>query len=166
EETEDAILSKVIDHAPRKKAKGGIIVKGVDDILIRFGKCCRPVRGDSIIGYITRGYGVTIHRTNCVNALKMTPEREIDVEWSKEVQETYSVKIRVQSLDRVGLLADLASNISKNAANILSARTETREDKIVTSFFTISVENTGHLERVLSDIKKIKSVQEVKRIDH
>lgn len=165
EETEEVILSKVIDHTPKKKTKGGIIVKGVDDILIRFGKCCRPVQGDSIIGYITRGYGVTIHRTNCVNALKMNPEREIDVEWSKEIVETYSVKIRVQSLDRVGLLADLASNISKNAANILSARTETREDKVVTSFFTISVENTGHLERVLSDIKKIKSVQEVKRID-
>ncbi|OGP63792.1 MAG: GTP pyrophosphokinase, partial [Deltaproteobacteria bacterium RBG_13_49_15] len=165
EENEKALLSKVIDRSPRKKPKGGIVVKGVDDILIRFGKCCRPVRGDAITGYITRGYGVTIHRTSCVNAMKMSPERQIDVEWSKEVLETYPVKIRVRAIDRVGLLADLAANISKNAANILSARTETNEDKIVTSLFTISVENTGHLEQVLSDVRKIKNVQEVKRID-
>ena len=117
-----------------------------------------------IIGYITRGHGVTIHRTNCTNALKMSPERRIDVAWDDSTSESYPVKIRINSLDRVGLLADIASSISKNGANILSVNTETREDRTVDSFFTLGVESTGHLDKVLSDLKKVKYVQGVKRI--
>jgi len=166
EAEEDSILTKAIEKGDRKKPKGGVIVRGVDDILVRFAKCCHPVRGDTITGYITRGYGVAVHRTNCINALKMNPERQIDVEWNPEITETFPVKIRVRSLDRVGLLADLAANISKNAANILSAKTETKDDATVTSFFTITVDSTTHLERVIADIRKIKNVQEVTRIDH
>jgi GTP pyrophosphokinase len=165
EAEEDSILTKALEKRERKKPKGGVIVRGVDDILVRFAKCCRPVRGDAITGYITRGFGVTVHRTNCINALKMTPERQIEVEWNPEIAETFPVKIRVRALDRVGLLADLAANISKNAANILSARTDNRNiDETVTSFFTITVENTTHLEQVLADIRKIKNVREVVRI--
>ena len=140
------------------------MVKGVDDVLLKFGKCCQPVPGDPITGYITRGYGITVHRTNCVNALKVNPERQIEVEWSTEITETYPVKIRVRSYDRVGLLADIAEGISKNGANILYASTETNDIQDVDSFFTISVENTEHLRQVLSAIKKVKHVQEVKRI--
>ncbi len=166
EAEEDALLTKLLDKGSRKKPKGGVIVRGMDDILVRFAKCCRPVRGDAITGYITRGYGVTVHRTHCINALKMNPERQIDVEWNPEITETFPVKIRVQALDRVGLLADLAANISKNSANILSARTDTRKDDAqVTLFFTITVGNTTHLEQVLTDIRKIKNVQEVVRMD-
>jgi guanosine-3',5'-bis(diphosphate) 3'-pyrophosphohydrolase len=142
-----------------------VTVKGVDDILIKFGKCCQPVPGDSIIGYITRGYGVTVHRTSCVNAMKMSPDRQIDVEWSVDIADTYPVKILVRSYDRVGLLADITANISKNGANILSANTETRQSKIVDSLFTIAVENTDHLNRVLSAIRKVKHIQDVRRVD-
>ena len=144
--------------------KGGIIVKGADDILIRFGKCCQPVPGDPIIGYITRGYGVTIHRTSCVNALKLNPDRQIDVEWNQEILETYPVKILIRSYDRVGLLADVVGNISKNNANIISAKTETRENKMVESFFTIDVEDTEHLNKILAAIKKVKHVYSAQRI--
>jgi GTP pyrophosphokinase len=165
EEAQKSILTKVIGRVRKKKPRRGVVVKGVDDILIKFGRCCEPVPGDGITGYITRGYGVTVHRTSCVNALKMSSERQIDVEWSVDTGETYPVKIRVRSSDRVGLLADVASNISKNAANILSARTEANEDKTVTSLFTIAVEDTDHLHKVLSAIKKVKNVQEVKRIN-
>ena len=165
ETDQESILSKVIGRVRRRKTREGVVVKGVDDILIKFGKCCRPVPGDAITGYITRGFGVTVHRTVCVNALKTNPERQIEVEWSQAATDTYSVKIRVRSYDRVGLLADVASNISKNGANIIHAQTETREDKMVTSMFTILVKDTGHLKQVLSDIKKVKSVQEVLRID-
>jgi GTP pyrophosphokinase len=167
EEKEDSqsFLDKIISRVRKKKPKTGVTVKGVDDILIKFGKCCQPVPGDSIIGYITRGYGVTVHRTSCVNAMKMSPERQIDVEWSVDIADTYPVKILVRSYDRVGLLADITANISKNGANILSANTETRESKIVDSLFTIAVENTDHLNRVLSAIRKVKHIQEVRRID-
>ena len=141
-----------------------MLVKGVDDILIKFGKCCQPVPGDSILGYITRGFGVTVHRTNCVNALRMNPERQIEVAWSEHVTETYPAKIRIISQDRMGLLADLVGNITKFGANILNAKTETRENKIVDSFFTIAVEDTTHLEKILAAVKKVKHVHEVKRI--
>ncbi len=165
EEDHESIFTKIIGRVKKKKPKAGVSVKGVDDILIKFGKCCQPVPGDPITGYITRGYGVTVHRTSCVNALKMSPERQIDVEWNVDIADTYPVIIRVRSYDRVGLLADIAANISKNSANILAANTETRESKIVDSFFTIAVENTEHLKRVLSAIRKIKHIQEVTRID-
>jgi len=167
DEKEDSasFLDKIIGRVKKKKPKTGVTVKGVDDILIKFGKCCQPVPGDSIIGYITRGYGVTVHRTSCVNAMKMSPERQIDVEWSVDIADTYPVKILVRSYDRVGLLADITANISKNGANILSANTETRQTKIVDSLFTIAVENTDHLNKVLSAIRKIKHIQDVRRID-
>ena len=165
EEEQKSILTKVIGRVRKKKQQIGVVVKGVDDILIKFGRCCEPVPGDAITGYITRGYGVTVHRTSCVNALKMSPERQIDVEWNTDTGETYPVKIRVRAYDRVGLLADVAANISKNAANILNAKTEANKDKVVTSLFTIAVEDTDHLNKVLSAIKKVKNVQEVSRID-
>jgi GTP pyrophosphokinase len=165
EEIQESIFNKLVDRVVRKKKlKSGVLVKGADDILIKFGKCCQPVPGDPIIGYITRGYGVTVHRTNCVNALRMNPERQIEVEWSQAVVETYPAKIRIISHDRVGLLADVVGNISKFGANILNAKTETRENKMVDSFFTIAVEDINHLEKIISAIRKVKLVQDVKRI--
>ena len=165
EEGQDSIFNKLVDRVVRKKKlKSGVLVKGADDILIKFGKCCQPVPGDPIIGYITRGYGVTVHRTNCVNSLRMNPERQIEVEWSQAIVETYPVKIRIISHDRVGLLADVVGNISKFGANILNAKTETRENKTVDSFFTIGVEDIDHLEKIISAIRKVKLVQDVKRI--
>jgi GTP pyrophosphokinase len=164
EEAQTSLFNKLIGRVRKKKPKGGVVVKGVDDVLIRFGKCCQPVPGDAITGYITRGYGVTVHRTSCVNALKMNPDRQINVEWNIQNAETYPVKLRIRSFDRVGLLADVVGNISKNEANILSAKTETLENKIVYSTFTIDVENTDHLNRIIASIKKVKQVLEVKRI--
>jgi GTP pyrophosphokinase len=165
-EEDESILNKIIGRVRKKKPKTGVMVKGVDDILIKFGRCCQPVPGDPITGYITRGFGVTVHRTSCVNALKMSPERQIDVEWDVDIADTYPVKIRVRSYDRVGLLADIAANISKNGANIISANTETRENKMVDSFFTITVEDTDQLNKILLSIKQIKHIQEVTRIDN
>jgi GTP pyrophosphokinase len=161
----ETIFNKLIERVSRKKKlKTGVLVKGVDDILIKFGKCCQPVPGDNIVGYITRGYGVTIHRTNCINALEMNPERQIEVDWNQEASEMYPVKIRIISYDRQGLLADLVGNISKYGANILHASSDTRDSKIVDSFFTIGVEDISHLEKILSAVRKVKLVQDVKRI--
>ena len=164
EKDDESIINKIIGRVRKKKPKGGVVVKGIDDILVKFGKCCKPVPGDLIKGYITRGFGVTVHRLQCVNILKTSPERQIEVEWIKDTAETFPVKIHIHSYDRVGLLADVAANISKNEANIINANSKTSENKTVEIFFTITVEDTDHLERVLSDIKKVKLVQEVKRI--
>ncbi|CAB5145279.1 Guanosine-3',5'-bis(diphosphate) 3'-pyrophosphohydrolase (EC / GTP pyrophosphokinase (EC, (p)ppGpp synthetase II [Olavius algarvensis associated proteobacterium Delta 3] len=164
EEPESVLVSRAVGRNRRKKTGGGVVVQGLDDILIKFGKCCQAVPGDPIIGYITRGQGVTVHRANCTNALRLSPERQIEVEWDSAMKETYPVKIRVLSFDRVGLLADLAANISKNDANILSLKTETLENKTVDSLFVLAVEDTAHLERVLADLRKVKMVQNANRI--
>ncbi len=164
EENDESFLNKLIGTVRKKKTKTGVVVRGIDDILVRFGKCCQPLPGDEITGYITRGFGVTVHRTSCVNAMKMSPERRIEVQWQGDGGDTYPVKIRVRSYDRVGLLADIVASISKNGANILSAHTETRSDKRVDSHFSLGVDSTEHLKRIISDISKVKMVQGVTRV--
>jgi len=163
-EGRESILNKLMGRVRKKKPKTGVVVKGVDDILIKFGKCCQPVPGDNITGYITRGFGVTVHRANCVNALKMSPERRIDVEWNMEASETFPADFQVTSYDRVGLLADIVGCITKNEANILSANTKTGNDKHVESSFSVGVRSTKHLRQILASIRKVKNVQDVKRV--
>jgi GTP pyrophosphokinase len=96
--------------------------------------------------------------------MKMNPERQIEVEWNQEITESYPVKIQVRSLDRVGLLADVAAIISKNGANIMSANTEIQENRTVDSYFTLSVHGTEHLRRVLKALKQVAQVLEVRRL--
>ena len=160
-----SLLNKLMGRVRRKKEASGVIVKGVEDMLVRYGKCCQPVPGDNIVGYITRGFGVTVHRSGCPNILKTNPERLIDVQWDNHASESYPVKIKIRSLDRMGLLADVATIISKYGANILSAKTETRENRTVDSYFTLSVEDTDQLEQVLAGLKKVKQVIEVFRVN-
>ncbi len=165
EDEHESLIDRLVSRVKKKKPKGGVMVKGIDDILVRFAKCCQPVPGDPIIGYITRGHGVTIHRKNCVNALKTSTDRQIEVTWNEEASNSYPVKLLVRSMDRVGLLADIAANISMNKANILSVNTINRTQERVENIFEVAVENTGHLESLLASIKKVRSVHEVKRID-
>lgn len=163
-EKKPSIFSKIIGSTKGKGKSTGIIVKGMDDILVKFAKCCNPLPGDSIKGYITQGQGVAIHRKNCINILKKSPERLIDVQWSEELTEAYPAVIRVRSDDRVGLLADVTSTITKNKANIINGHTETDEYGIVNSYFTISVESIEQLSKIIAEIKKIKKVRDAKRI--
>ncbi|MGE5257831.1 MAG: RelA/SpoT family protein [Hyphomicrobiales bacterium] len=159
-----SILEKLMSRVRKKKPRAGVLVRGVEDILIKFGKCCQPVPGDPIIGYITQGYGVTIHRASCVNALRSSPDRQIEVEWNTASADTYPVKIEIISYDRMGLLADLVGNISKLGANILHASSDTKENKMVESHFTINVGDTQHLERILSAVRRVKHVQDARRV--
>ena len=149
----------------RKKDKSGVLVSGIDDMLIRFGKCCRPVPGDPITGHITRGQGVTVHRVGCVNALTMNPEREIEVSWNQQTPGDYPVRITIEADDRVGLLADIAATISKQGTNILSADSTVRQNRSVHLFFTIVVKDTTQLESVLAALQRVKPVRSVRRLD-
>ncbi len=167
EEVQESLLEKLIGKVRKKKQKSsGIVVKGIDDILVKFGKCCNPVPGDPITGYITRGYGVTIHRINCINARTMSSERQIDVNWDDAISESYPVNIHIKSLDRVGLLADLAITISKNGANILSINSTTGDNQIVDSLITLSIRSIDHLNRLIAEIRKIRAIQSVQRINN
>ncbi len=158
------LLSKIIKSTRVKEKSSGVIVKGIDDILVKFAKCCNPLPGDSITGYITQGQGVAIHRKNCLNVLKMSPERLIDVQWSEDLTDSYPATIRIRSADRVGLLADVTSVITRNKANIINGHTETGDYGIVSSYFTISVASTEQLQRIITEIKKVKKVRDVMRI--
>lgn len=164
-EVEALLSSKGSERAQRKKSTTGVVVKGEDDILTKFARCCEPVPGDAIVGYITRGYGITIHRKNCINVLKMTPERQMEVAWDANIQQTYSVKVRISSQDRKGLLADLTATISQHDANIVDVRSSIHDNKIVDSNFILSVTDTEHLTRVMNALRQVKGVQDLKRVD-
>jgi GTP pyrophosphokinase len=160
---EESLLQKLV-RKRKKPDSNGIIVKGLNDILVKFSKCCNPLPGDPIIGYITQGQGVTIHRKSCLNVMKLSDERQIEVQWSDEFTESYPASIKVRTDDRFGLLADIASVISKQKSNILSAKTETQETGQSLFYFTLLVESTDQLRKIMTDIRKVKKVTDVKRI--
>ncbi|MFO7750056.1 MAG: bifunctional (p)ppGpp synthetase/guanosine-3',5'-bis(diphosphate) 3'-pyrophosphohydrolase [Desulfobacteraceae bacterium] len=165
EKEKETILDRLARGKPKKGAAStGIVVKGMDDLLVRFSRCCNPLPGDPITGYITQGQGVAIHRKTCVNALKLSPERKIDVQWSEEFTESYPAKIRVHSSDRFGLLADVTSTISKNGANIMNAQVETTDYGTIQSYFTLSIESSEKLRKLMAEVKKVNQVKDVKRI--
>jgi GTP diphosphokinase / guanosine-3',5'-bis(diphosphate) 3'-diphosphatase len=147
-----------------QKSDTGIIVKGLNDVLVKFSKCCNPLPGDPITGYITQGQGVTIHRRNCINILKMSQERLIEVQWSGEYKDSYPASIRIKTDDRFGLLADIASVISKNKANILNAKTDTSDTGVAMFYFTIMVESSSQLRKIMSELRRVKKVTDVKRV--
>ncbi len=163
EDKNEGLLKKLVGRK-KKKESTGVIVKGLDDILVRFSKCCNPLPGDPITGYITQGQGVTIHRKSCLNMLKLSKERQIEVQWSLENTESYPASIKIRTEDRFGLLADIATVITKNKTNILSANTETLETGVCLFYFTILVESSNQLRQIMSSIRKIKKVMDVKRI--
>ncbi len=160
---DEGFVSKLADSR-QKKSDTGIIVKGLNDILVKFSKCCNPLPGDPITGYITQGQGVTIHRRNCINIMKMSQERLIDVQWSEEYTESYPASIRIKTDDRFGLLADIASVISKNKTNILNARTDTSDTGVAMLYFTVMVESSNQLRKLMSELRRVKKVIDVKRI--
>ncbi|MBS0012826.1 MAG: bifunctional (p)ppGpp synthetase/guanosine-3',5'-bis(diphosphate) 3'-pyrophosphohydrolase [Desulfobacterales bacterium] len=166
EKKDSTLIDKITGPRDRKQKEKteGVSVHGLDDILIRFGKCCQPVPGDPITGYITHGAGVTIHRSGCVNALKLNPDRQIDVEWNTNDNGEFPVSLKITASDRMGLLAEISTEISKAAANIYDVRLENRGNKSIYGKFTIMVKDRRQLENVVSRLKKIQAVQEVKRL--
>ncbi len=163
-EKDASILERLIGRSKKKKNVDGVIVRGIDDILIRFGKCCQPVPGDPIVGYITQGQGVTVHRASCPHALTVNPERIVSVVWANQPKDTFPVEVLVTSYDQMGLLAEITANISKNGANILTASTQARDDQLYDSQFTLAVQDIEHLKRVMASLKKLKFVKTVTRI--
>ena len=163
EDADAGIIEKIVSRSSEKRTTG-VIVKGLDDILVKFSRCCNPLPGDPIIGYITQGQGVAIHRKNCLNVLKMTSERVIEVEWASDIKESYPASICIKTDDRHGLLADIAAVISKAGINILNAHSETSDEGIGVFYFTIMVESSGQLKKVMAELRRVKTVNEVKRI--
>ena len=167
---DDDIEQKIEALSNQKKPntnlpKSGIIVKGIDNCLVKLSKCCNPVPGDNIIGYITKGRGVSIHTTDCINMKELVqePDRMIDVEWVGEKTSSYNVDIEVFSNDRTGLLADIIKAVYDVKTKLVAVNSRTNKDRTVTTDITIEVQNLEELNKTLKSIRKVDSVFEVRR---
>jgi GTP diphosphokinase / guanosine-3',5'-bis(diphosphate) 3'-diphosphatase len=151
---------------PAKPAGGGMKINGMDNMLIHLSKCCNPVPGDKIVGFITRGRGVSVHTTDCTNIGDLTfdKDRLVDVSWGDLQAAAHAVKISVQTEDKPGLLASVSSSISAAEANITHAEVTTNEDRQAMLIFTIDIRDVEHLNRIIKNIEAIKGVIDVKRI--
>jgi GTP pyrophosphokinase len=147
-----------------KRPHDAIIVKGIEDVMIRFAGCCNPVPGDKVVGYITRGRGVTVHTSNCRNVLTSDSERRVEVGWDLDKDYSHAVRIRVLSSNRKGLLADISSSLSSNGVNIVNAQVTTSEQDRAISTFQIEIRDLRHLQRVTRSLEKIKGILQVERL--
>ncbi|MFE8992725.1 GTP pyrophosphokinase [Streptomyces collinus] len=150
----------------RTSADPGVVVKGVDDVWVKLARCCTPVPGDPIIGFVTRGSGVSVHRSDCVNvdSLSREPERILDVEWAPTQSSVFLVAIQVEALDRSRLLSDVTRVLSDQHVNILSAAVQTSRDRVATSRFTFEMGDPKHLGHVLKAVRGVEGVYDVYRV--
>jgi GTP pyrophosphokinase len=150
-----------------RNSDSGVLVRGAPDILVKLAKCCTPVPGDDIVGFVTRGTGVSVHRTDCnnVKSLLEEPERIIEVEWAPSSKSVFLVQIQVEALDRSGLLSDVTRVLSENHVNILSATVSTSSERLAISRFVFEMGDTTHLDRVLNAVRRIDAVYDVYRVN-
>ncbi len=162
-EHKESRLESVINKL-KGKSSGAVEIGGLDDVLVRFGKCCNPVPGDEIIGFITRGKGVTVHTADCQFALESDPERRVDVAWNKVKTAVLPVKIRVLCHDVKGILATITLAITNCEANIASAQIQSTIDQRGENIFEVNVTDLAHLQKVMNSLMKVKGVIKVERI--
>jgi GTP diphosphokinase / guanosine-3',5'-bis(diphosphate) 3'-diphosphatase len=162
-EQKESRVGKIIEKLTRKSSSA-IQISGIEDVLVRFGKCCNPVPGDDISGFITRGRGVTIHTADCKLALESDPERRIDVAWNRDKKSALPVKIRVDCHDEKGILANITTAITNCEANIVSASIQSTVDKRGVNNFEVEVTDLAHLNRVIKSILKVNGVIKVDRL--
>jgi guanosine-3',5'-bis(diphosphate) 3'-pyrophosphohydrolase len=149
---------------PSPSRQGGVRVKGVGDLLVRFGKCCHPIPGDPIIGFITRGKGITVHLKNCQTVLgERETARLIEVDWEGKLQQTYPISIRLEAYDRTGLLSDVTQVVAEAKVNIVAANVAVTPDRTATVRATLEVASVAQLARVMSRLEQLKDVISVQR---
>lgn len=150
-----------------KGRPGGVRIQGFDNMMVRFSQCCQPIPGDEIMGYVTRGRGVSVHRTDCPNILNMTdePDRKIEVEWDTGGAQTFIVRLVVTGTDRRGLFADVAGAVSRTSTDIKSADLSATENGIEGTF-VVEVTDLDHLTRVIESMKSIDGILDVERKEY
>ncbi|WP_420830027.1 RelA/SpoT family protein [Planomonospora venezuelensis] len=151
---------------PRGGGGAGVVVAGDSDVWVRLSRCCTPVPGDDIVGFVTRGHGVSVHRTNCPNVeqLRAEPDRLVEVSWSPGDDSVFLVAIQVEALDRPRLLSDVTRTLSDQHVNILSASVTTSRDRVAISKFTFEMGDPKHLGHVLKAVRNIQGVYDVYRV--
>ncbi len=167
-------IEKTIDQKPVKqhKSKSGITVKGIGDVAVRFSKCCSPVPGDEIVGFVTRGRGVTIHRTDCINIINLSSEergRLMDAEWDAKFARgdsntSYLAELRVTATDRVGLILEISRQLADDDISVKGFNVRTTKDMLAIFNITIEIRTKEQLERVVNKLKGLKDILEVERV--
>ena len=167
---EETIEEKIEELAKRRTNKAktsslGIVVKGIDNCLVKLSKCCNPLPGDEIVGYITKGRGVSIHRKDCVNVNELLKEenRIIDVAWAEEEKATYTVEIEILANDRQGLLGDIVQKVNDSKEKLLTVSAKTTKDRTAITKLSIQVDSLESLHKIIRELKKVDSVYEVTR---
>ncbi|MCC7539380.1 MAG: bifunctional (p)ppGpp synthetase/guanosine-3',5'-bis(diphosphate) 3'-pyrophosphohydrolase [Deltaproteobacteria bacterium] len=163
----DELRPGLVERAVRKvsgKGDGGIRIGGLDDVLVRFGKCCNPLPGDEITGWITRGRGVTVHRRTCPRALEQDPERRIDVSWDGSTKINRPVTLKVLTSDRPGILANVSTAFTQNGVNIAEANCRSTDDGRACNLFTFTIGDLGKLRTVIRAVSKVAGVYSVDRV--
>ena len=164
EEQEEGRLKSLIQKITRSSPKDALLIKGIDNVMVRYAGCCNPVPGDKVVGFITRGRGVTIHTADCQNVIDDDPNRKVEVEWDSTKEYSYPVRLRIYSEDKKGLLAEISSSISSNEANITNARVDTTDDKKAISIFELEIRDLNHLKKVIKGLERIKGIHRVERM--
>lgn len=165
ESVQDLEIKPTVTSDRRRKVATGVKVKGVDNLLVRFSRCCNPVPGDEIVGFITRGRGVSIHRRDCPNIHSdENNERLITVEWDNVQDQSFSADIEVLGMDRRGLLNEVLQAVSETKTNLTAVTGKSDKNKMATILMTILIHNTDHLHSVVERIKRVKDVYSVRRI--
>jgi guanosine-3',5'-bis(diphosphate) 3'-pyrophosphohydrolase len=171
EDVDDPVIADLVSNAdPAKlfrRSASGVTVEGTDDVLIKLARCCTPVPGDAITGFVTRGSGVSVHRSDCVNVADLKfhqGDRIVKVSWDPTAKTVFLVNIQIEALDRSRLLSDITRALSDQEVNILHAAVNTTKDQTAISRFTFEMADASHLDLVLATIRKIDGVYDVYRI--
>ena len=168
EEKQEDVIKITKPAQKRSKSKDGVIIEGIENCLIKFSKCCSPLPGDNIIGFITRGHGVSIHKRDCTNVPKVIelceePERWIEASWDADVKEEFTATLSIACLDRVGLMADVSKVIADMRVMIYGINTKSKKDGRASIELTLAVNGIEHLQGVMAKILKINGVLDVER---
>jgi GTP pyrophosphokinase len=160
QESKPTVIGRVID---RIRLGRGIKIQGVDGLMVRYAQCCQPVPGDSVVGYVTQGRGISIHRSDCPNLLTLSQDdRRVEIDWQEVEGEAFTVRLAVSGEDRRGLYADLMESISQTGTNIKAADLKTKDGTVYGTVF-VEVDNLPHLAKVLKAMRRVKGVTEVER---
>ncbi|MGH7552805.1 MAG: TGS domain-containing protein, partial [Longimicrobiales bacterium] len=161
---EPTALERFVD---RMRGDRGVKIQGLDNMMVRYSQCCQPVPGDQVIGYITRGRGISIHRSDCPNVLNLAdhPERRVEIDWAAEAHDRFFVRIVVEGNDRRGLLSDIATAITTTGTNIQAAEIKAVEGGM-NGAFVVEVHDLTHLKKVIKSVRKVNGVLAVERREH
>jgi GTP diphosphokinase / guanosine-3',5'-bis(diphosphate) 3'-diphosphatase len=163
-------ISEIKERIPQKKSKSGIVVEGIHDVAVRFSKCCSPVPGDEIVGFVTRGRGVSIHRTDCINVINIPEEdraRLIDAEWNvadgKDYGGVYSAEIKIYANNRTGVLVDISKVLTENKIDVTSMNVRTSKQGTATISIGFEINSKEQLNDIIAKIRNVESILDIER---